>query len=69
MELAIKEKKFMPSISDLDDLDVCYPAIIQSGGNFSFKFNVIRWDQHLPSLNLRNRIKYFFVFSTVTMSI
>ncbi|XP_055357882.1 FACT complex subunit SPT16-like [Paramacrobiotus metropolitanus] len=36
---AIKDKKFVPSVDKLDELETCYPPIVQSGGKYNFKFN------------------------------
>lgn len=38
VEQAINDTKYVPS-SDKQFVDVCYPAIIQSGGNYSLKFS------------------------------
>ncbi|CAH0383891.1 unnamed protein product [Bemisia tabaci] len=38
VESAIADKKYIGSI-DPSQLDMCYPAIIQSGGNYSLKFS------------------------------
>ena len=41
MEEALQNKKYVSGL-DQSQLDMCYPAIIQSGGNYSLKFSVVR---------------------------
>jgi nucleosome binding factor SPN SPT16 subunit len=41
VEKAISEKKFHPNNLDPSHLDVCYPPILQSGGNYKLKFSVV----------------------------
>jgi len=41
VEQALKNKKFIPSGIDASQLDMCYPAIIQSGGKYSLKFSTV----------------------------
>ena len=43
VEKAIEEKKFLGG-ADPSTVEMCYPPIIQSGGNYSLKFSVVRWD-------------------------
>ena len=38
IEAAITDKKYVPNL-DTSQLDLCYPAIIQSGGNYKLKFS------------------------------
>ena len=38
VENAITDKKFVPNL-DTSQLDLCYPAIVQSGGNYKLKFS------------------------------
>jgi nucleosome binding factor SPN SPT16 subunit len=38
IENAITDKKFVPNL-DTAQLDLCYPAIVQSGGNYKLKFS------------------------------
>ncbi|PSN32696.1 FACT complex subunit spt16 [Blattella germanica] len=40
VESAITDKKYVTGV-DTSQLDMCYPAIIQSGGNYSLKFSAI----------------------------
>nr|XP_022905193.1 FACT complex subunit spt16-like [Onthophagus taurus] len=40
VEQAITDKKYVSGI-DVNQVDMCYPAIIQSGGNYNFKFSVL----------------------------
>lgn len=40
VEAALTDKKYVSGV-DVKQLDMCYPAIIQSGGNYSLKFSVI----------------------------
>lgn len=40
VEAALTDKKYV-SGADTSQLDMCYPAIIQSGGNYSLKFSVV----------------------------
>jgi len=55
-----QDKKFANNL-DTSQLDACYPAIIQSGGNYKLKFSVnsdkenvhfgaIVWSENWPSL-------------------
>ena len=39
VEKAVTDKKYVPNL-DTAQLDLCYPAIIQSGGNYKLKFSV-----------------------------
>lgn len=39
VDQASNNKKYLKNV-DLDQLDLCYPAIIQSGGNYNLKFSV-----------------------------
>ena len=39
IEKAVTDKKYAPNL-DTTQLDLCYPAIIQSGGNYKLKFSV-----------------------------
>ena len=41
VEKAIEEKKFLGG-ADPSTVEMCYPPIIQSGGNYSLKFSVVR---------------------------
>lgn len=41
VETALTDKKFVSNV-DTSNLDMCYPAIIQSGGNYNLKFSVVR---------------------------
>ena len=41
VEEALQNKKYVSGL-DNSQLDMCYPAIIQSGGNYALKFSVIR---------------------------
>nr|CAI5822103.1 unnamed protein product [Callosobruchus analis] len=40
VEQAITDKKYVSGV-DVSQVDMCYPAIIQSGGNYSLKFSVV----------------------------
>ncbi|KAK7862745.1 hypothetical protein R5R35_002513 [Gryllus longicercus] len=40
VEAAITDKKYVTGV-DTSQLDMCYPAIIQSGGNYNLKFSVV----------------------------
>lgn len=46
VETALADKKYVSGV-DLSQLDMCYPAIIQSGGNYSLKFSVSSDKNHL----------------------
>lgn len=41
VEKAIEERKFLGGV-DPSTVEMCYPPIIQSGGNYSLKFSVVR---------------------------
>ena len=41
VEEALQNKKYVTGV-DHAHLDMCYPPIIQSGGNYSLKFSVVR---------------------------
>ena len=41
VEQALQNKKYVTGV-DAKQLDVCYPAIIQSGGKYSLKFSTTR---------------------------
>ena len=43
MDVALKKKEVVSGVNDPDDVEMCYPAIIQSGDKFNFKFNVTRY--------------------------
>lgn len=40
VESAISDKKYVSGV-DVSQVDMCYPAIIQSGGNYNLKFSVV----------------------------
>ncbi|KAK6637444.1 splicing associated factor Dre4 [Polyplax serrata] len=40
VENAVTDKKYVTGV-DTSQVDICYPAIIQSGGNYSLKFSVM----------------------------
>lgn len=40
VEAALTDKKYVGNV-DTSQLDMCYPAIIQSGGNYNLKFSVV----------------------------
>ena len=42
VEESLQNKKYVTGV-DTGQLDVCYPAIIQSGGKYSLKFSVTRY--------------------------
>ena len=42
VEEASHNKKYVSGV-DLNQLDMCYPPIIQSGGHYALKFSVIRF--------------------------
>ena len=41
VEEALQNKKYVSGL-DNSQLDMCYPAIIQSGGQYALKFSVVR---------------------------
>lgn len=41
VEKAIEEKKYLAG-ADPSTVEMCYPPIIQSGGNYNLKFSVVR---------------------------
>lgn len=40
VDTAITNKKYVTGV-DVTQVDMCYPAIIQSGGNYSLKFSAV----------------------------
>lgn len=42
VENAATDKKYITGV-DTTQVDMCYPAIIQSGGNYSLKFSAVRY--------------------------
>lgn len=58
VEGAINDKKYVSGV-DLSQIDMCYPAIIQSGGNYSLKFsagsdkNILHYGTIICSLGTR----------------
>jgi nucleosome binding factor SPN SPT16 subunit len=46
VEQALSDKKYVSGV-DLSQLDMCYPPIIQSGGNYSLKFSAVSDKNHL----------------------
>ncbi|XP_061108876.1 FACT complex subunit SPT16-like isoform X2 [Conger conger] len=46
VEKAIEEKKFLGGV-DPSTVEMCYPPIIQSGGNYSLKFSVVSDKNHM----------------------
>ncbi|XP_057672853.1 FACT complex subunit spt16 [Diorhabda carinulata] len=40
VESAVNDKKYVSGV-DINQVDMCYPAIIQSGGNYNLKFSVV----------------------------
>jgi len=55
VEEAIQSKKYVNGV-DVSQLEMCYPAIIQSGGNYSLKFSVERYD-YLTRLSWHFKVK------------
>lgn len=45
VEKAIEDKKYLGG-ADPSTVEMCYPPIIQSGGNYSLKFSVVRYSWH-----------------------
>lgn len=43
VEKAIEEKKYLAG-ADPSTVEMCYPPIIQSGGNYNLKFSVVRYE-------------------------
>ena len=41
VEQALQNKKYVSGV-DVSQIDMCYPAIIQSGGKYSLKFSTVR---------------------------
>ena len=41
VEEALQNKKYVSGL-DNSQLDMCYPAIVQSGGQYALKFSVVR---------------------------
>ncbi|XP_026473184.1 FACT complex subunit spt16 [Ctenocephalides felis] len=46
VEGAVSDKKYLLGV-DLNQVDMCYPPIIQSGGNYNLKFSVVSDKNHL----------------------
>ena len=46
VENAATDKKYVTGV-DTSQVDMCYPAIIQSGGNYSLKFSAVSDDKPL----------------------
>ncbi|ESO89772.1 hypothetical protein LOTGIDRAFT_124718 [Lottia gigantea] len=46
VEQALQNKKYVTGV-DSSQLDMCYPAIIQSGGNYSLKFSTVSDEKYL----------------------
>ncbi|XP_063359714.1 FACT complex subunit spt16 [Cydia amplana] len=46
VEAAISDKKYVTGV-DTSQVDMCYPAIIQSGGHYSLKFSAVSDKNHL----------------------
>ena len=42
VEEALHNKKYVPGL-DNTRLDMCFPPIIQSGGNYTLKFSIVRF--------------------------
>jgi nucleosome binding factor SPN SPT16 subunit len=40
----VADKKYVGNV-DVNQLETCYPPIIQSGGKYSLKFSATRWDE------------------------
>jgi nucleosome binding factor SPN SPT16 subunit len=38
LEAALNEEKFVAK-ADINHVEMCYPAIVQSGGNYNLKFS------------------------------
>ncbi|NXO67612.1 SP16H protein, partial [Phainopepla nitens] len=47
VEKAIEEKKYLAG-ADPSAVEMCYPPIIQSGGNYNLKFSVVRYPRNPP---------------------
>jgi nucleosome binding factor SPN SPT16 subunit len=48
VENAATDKKYVSGV-DTGQVDMCYPAIIQSGGNYSLKFSAVRYIYQLAN--------------------
>lgn len=46
VEAAVSDKKYVTGV-DTSQVDMCYPPIIQSGGNYSLKFSAVSDKNHL----------------------
>lgn len=46
VEAALQNKKYVSGV-DTSQLDMCYPAIIQSGGKYSLKFSTVSDDENI----------------------
>ena len=42
VENSLQDKKYVSGV-DHSQLDMCYPPIIQSGGDYALKFSVVRY--------------------------
>lgn len=46
VDTAVTDKKYVTGV-DTSQIDMCYPAIIQSGGNYSLKFSAVSDNNNL----------------------
>ena len=53
VEAVINDSKYVPQ-NDKQLVEICYPAIIQSGGNYNLKFSATRLSSNLNSTQAGN---------------
>lgn len=59
VEQAMTDKKYLGSF-DIQQIEPCYPPIIQSGGNYALKFSVSRYVLFPQRILLKDT--YFIIF-------
>ncbi|XP_013382413.1 FACT complex subunit SPT16 [Lingula anatina] len=70
VEEALQNKKYITGV-DAAQLDMCYPAIIQSGGNYNLKFSVVsdKNNIHFGAITIALGVRYKSYCSNIVRTI
>ncbi|KAL1500922.1 hypothetical protein ABEB36_006341 [Hypothenemus hampei] len=70
VESAIQDKKYVSGV-DVNQVDICYPAIVQSGGNYSLKFSAVsdKNNLHFGSIICSFGVRYKLYCSNIVRTL
>ncbi|XP_066250840.1 FACT complex subunit spt16 [Euwallacea similis] len=70
VESAIQDKKYVSGV-DVNHVDLCYPAIVQSGGNYSLKFSAVsdKNNLHFGSIICSFGVRYKLYCSNIVRTL